>query len=61
MDGRVINSDAALSHHLFQIAQTQSVGQIPSDAEQNHRSIKSPAFEHLVPSEIDRRSLPDES
>jgi hypothetical protein len=36
MYGRVIDSDAALSHHLFEISQAQAVGEIPPDAQQDH-------------------------
>jgi hypothetical protein len=61
MDRRMVDRDAALGHHHFQFAQTQSVGQIPTDAEQNHGLIELPAFEHLTASEFHRRSLPDES
>jgi hypothetical protein len=56
-----VDSDVSLGHHLFQIAQTQTIGQTPTDAEQVHRSIRLPAFEHLIPSEFHRRSLPDDS
>jgi hypothetical protein len=48
MDGRVIDRDAALSHHLLEISQAQVIGEIPPDAEQNHRSIKMPALEHAA-------------
>jgi hypothetical protein len=48
MDGRVIDRDAALSHHLLDISQAQVIGQVPPDAEQDHRSIKMPALKHCV-------------
>jgi hypothetical protein len=44
----MIDSDAALGHHLFQVPQTEIVGQVPADAEQDHGSIKMPAFEHAT-------------
>jgi hypothetical protein len=47
MNGYVINRDAALSHHLLKIAQTETIGQIPPDAQKYHRAIKMTAFEHL--------------
>ncbi len=34
VDGRVIDRDAALGHHLLKIAQAEIVGQVPPDAEQ---------------------------
>ena len=58
MDTRMIDADAALSHHLFQVAQAQPVGQIPADAQQNDRLIKMAAFEHHKPSENRRRLMP---
>jgi hypothetical protein len=42
----MINRDAALRHHLFQISEAEIVSQIPPDAEQDHRTIKMPALEH---------------
>jgi hypothetical protein len=44
MNRRMVDSDISLGHHLFQIAQTQTIGQIPTNAEQDHRSIKLPAL-----------------
>ncbi|MER8563185.1 hypothetical protein, partial [Mesorhizobium sp. M1204] len=38
--------NAALGHHLFQIAQAEIVGKIPANAQQDHGSIKMAAFEH---------------
>lgn len=35
VDGSMIDRDAALGHHL-KIAQTEIVGQVPADAEQDH-------------------------
>ena len=48
MDRGVVDGDAALGHHLFQIPETEIVGQIPPHAEQDHRSIKMPALEHPI-------------
>jgi hypothetical protein len=46
MDGSVIDGDAALGYHLFQVPEAKIVSQVPADAEQDHGSIKMPAFEH---------------
>jgi hypothetical protein len=54
MDGRVIDSDAALGHHLFEISQAQAVSEIPPHAQQDHRTIKMTAFEHVT-----LRSVPE--
>ena len=51
MNGRVINGDAALIHHLLKIPQAEIASQIPTDAQQDHRTIKMTAFEHYVPPE----------
>jgi hypothetical protein len=48
MHGLVINSDAALSHHLFLTAQAQTVSQVLPGAEQDYRLIKMPALEHAT-------------
>jgi hypothetical protein len=48
MDSGVIDRDAALSHHLFQVPQDQIVSQIPPDAQEDHRSIRMPALEHAT-------------
>ena len=50
----MIDGDTPLRHHLLQITETEIVGQIPPDAEQDHRSIKMPPFEHPVPQYCDR-------
>ncbi len=47
VNGRMVDRDAALRHHLLQISEAQIVSQIPPDAEQDHGSIKMPALEHL--------------
>jgi hypothetical protein len=46
MHCRMVNGDAALSHHLPKIPQAQIVSQIPLKAEQDHGSIELPALEH---------------
>lgn len=46
-DGGVVNGDAALCHHFLQIPQAQAISKIPPYAQQDHRSIKLPALEHL--------------
>jgi hypothetical protein len=33
---RVVHLDAALSHHLFEVAQAQVIRQVPPDTEQDH-------------------------
>ncbi|ESY77598.1 hypothetical protein X740_23465 [Mesorhizobium sp. LNHC221B00] len=38
----------AFGHHLFQIAQAQSVGQVPAHAQQDHRLVEMAALEHHV-------------
>jgi hypothetical protein len=44
----VIDRDAALSHHLFEIPEAEIVSQIPPDAEQDYGSIKMPALKHAT-------------
>jgi hypothetical protein len=46
VNGRMVDRDAALGHHLFKVSQAQIVSQIPPNAEQDHGSIKMPALEH---------------
>jgi hypothetical protein len=46
MDRRMINADAALGHHFFEIPQAQSVGEIPAHAQKDNRTIKMAATEH---------------
>jgi hypothetical protein len=48
MHGRVVDRDPSLSHHLLQVPEAEIIGQIPADAEQDHRSIKMPALEHAI-------------
>jgi hypothetical protein len=48
----VIERDAPLSHHLLEVSQTEIIGEIPSDAEQDHRTIEMTAFEHYAPPEL---------
>src|SRR5215212_6446840 len=52
MDRGMINLDASFGHHLFQIPQAQAIGQIPADAEQDHRAIEMTAFEHHASPEL---------
>jgi hypothetical protein len=54
VNGRVINEDAALGHHFFQISEAEAVGQILPHAQQDHRAIEVTAFEH-----DQLRSLPE--
>jgi hypothetical protein len=48
MNGRVIDGDTPLRHHLLQVTETEIVGQIPPDTEQDHRSIKRPALKRYI-------------
>jgi hypothetical protein len=61
MHRRVIDGDPSLSHHLFQIPETEIVGQIPPHAEQDYRAIEVTAFEHHkspeLAGDIDRTEL----
>jgi hypothetical protein len=52
MDGRMVDGDAALSHHLFKVSEAQVIGQVPPDAQQDHRAIEMAAFEHHKPPEL---------
>lgn len=36
----MVDADAALGHHLFQIAQAEIVGQVSAYAQQDHRTVK---------------------
>ena len=49
VNGRMVDRDAPLGHHLLKVPQAQIVSQIPPDAEQDHGSIKMPALEHPCP------------
>ncbi len=55
VNGRVIDGDSALGHHLLKISQAQIVSQVPPDAEQDHGSIKMPALEHATLRYRDRK------
>src|SRR5688572_7961316 len=46
VNGRAVDRDAALSHHLLEVSEAEIVSQIPPDAEQDYRTIKMPALEH---------------
>jgi hypothetical protein len=48
VDGRMIDGDTPLGHHLLQVPQAQIVSQIPPDTEQDHGSIEMPALEHRL-------------
>jgi hypothetical protein len=45
VDGARIDLDPSLGHDLLEVAVAQRVGQIPADAEQDHRTEKVAAFE----------------
>jgi len=42
----MIQPDAALEDHLFQVSQAKPVGQIPTHAQENDGLVKMSAFEH---------------
>ena len=42
----MVDTNAALSQHLFQIAQAEIVGQVPPYAQQDHRTVEMATFEH---------------
>jgi len=44
MHGGVIDAQAALGHHLFQIAQAEIVGQVPANTQHDHRLIEMAAL-----------------
>jgi hypothetical protein len=46
MHGRMIDLDAALSHHLFQISHTQPVGHVPPHAHQHYIKRVVQAFKY---------------
>jgi hypothetical protein len=48
MDGRVVNGDAALRHHLLQVPEAETVGQIPAYAKQEYGLIEMPTLEHAT-------------
>ena len=52
MDGSMVDGDAALGHHLFKVSEAQIIGQVPLDAQQDHRAIEMAAFEHRTPPEL---------
>ncbi|GLS40286.1 hypothetical protein GCM10010869_58830 [Mesorhizobium tianshanense] len=58
MDGRVIDGNAALGDHLFQITQAHIVGQVPAHAQQDHGLVELTAFEHCNPPKMIEGSLP---
>ena len=44
MNGGMIDADATLGHHFFQVAQAQPIGQVPADAKQDDRLIEMAAL-----------------
>ena len=42
----MIDADTAVGHHLLQIPQAKTVGEIPPHAKQDDGSIEMTAFEH---------------
>jgi hypothetical protein len=50
-DCRMVDRDGSLGHHLFQIPEAGIVGQLLTQREQDHESIKMAASEHHTPPE----------
>lgn len=48
MHRRMVNGDASLSHHHFQIPETEIVGPILPHTDQDHGSVKMPALGHAI-------------
>jgi hypothetical protein len=53
----MIDEQAALLHHLFEIAQTQRVGDIPPDAQQHNVQWKSQPLDHASRIALKQRKL----
>ncbi len=45
--GSMINRETSLNHHLFQIAVTQRVAEIPTNTQQDERCLKVAILEQL--------------
>lgn len=56
-DGAVIDCETPLSHHLFQVAITACVSEVPTDAEQNDLSLDVTPFEGMLLLHEERSSL----
>src|SRR5260221_9727608 len=48
VDGRMIDAESALSHHLFQVAVAQCIAQVPADAQENYLAFKGTPFERIL-------------
>jgi hypothetical protein len=48
VDGGMVDGDASLGHHLLKVPETEIIGQVPPDADQEDRAIKLPALEQLA-------------
>jgi hypothetical protein len=46
--GGMVDGDASLGHHLLKVPETEIIGQVPPDADQDDRAIKMPALEQLA-------------
>jgi hypothetical protein len=57
----MIDEQAALLHHLFEIAQTQRVGDVPPDAQQHDVQWKSQPLDHASCAVHDRRYVRHQS
>jgi len=54
----MIDAEAALGHHFFQIPQAEIAGQIPTDAQQHHRTVEMTAFEDRAAPRKPSRPVP---
>jgi len=52
MNGRMTDRDTALCHHIFQISQAQTVGQVAPHAQQDDLEIEMASVEHLQPPKL---------
>jgi hypothetical protein len=48
MHGRVINGDAALCHHLFQVAEAEIVSEMLASAEEDYCSVRMSTLAHRI-------------
>ena len=52
------DTEATLGHHFFQIPQAEIAGQIPTDAQQHHRTVEMTAFEDRAAPRKPSRPVP---
>jgi hypothetical protein len=48
VDGRMIDRDTTLGHHLFQVPEAEIVSEVPAHTEKDDCTIKMPALEHAT-------------